>query len=245
MLRIAICDDDLEFLERFEKLIIKSIEPYNTEYAINKFTNGVSMLTIHRQAEFDVIFLDIDMPHDSGLEIAKEFRLSNSIVYIIFVTNHMKYVYDSFDVQPFNYIVKSGNCDFEHKLNSVVKLLFNHMKQNQTILLEDSRFGSISVAYRDIKFIESKQHYCVFHIMSRKTNRTAYRIRKNISDLETELNYYDFVRVHKKFIVNLSYMISIDKNNRYVNLKDGTGISMGPVYKKHVEEVFLDYLRKH
>lgn len=245
MFRIAICDDNLEFLDSFEVLVKKYIEPYCNEFSIDKYTNGVSMLAIHRQAPFNVIFLDIDMPIESGLDIAKEFRSSDNRVYIIFVTNHTKYVYDSFEVQPFNYIVKSNNQSFERKLSSVIKSLFNHLKQNQIIILDDSKNGCISVRYNEIKYIESKQHYCVFHINSKKTDKTTYKIRKSISELENELTYYDFVRTHKKFVVNLSYILSIDKNNRFVNFKDGTNLSLGPVYKAEVEKRFFDYLRKH
>ena len=193
MLRIALCDDDMEFLDRFEALIHKCIEPYGKEYQIFKFTNGISMLAVHRQAEFDVVFLDIDMPMDSGISVAREFRESDNIVYIIFVTNHTKYVYDSFDVQPFHFIVKSSKQMFENKLNYVLKLLYNHMKQNQILVLEDSRNGDVSVAYRDIKYIESKAHYCAFHVKPRKGDKTVYRVRKKISELEEELKYYEFV----------------------------------------------------
>ena len=170
---------------------------------------------------------------------------SDSLLYIIFVTNHTKYVYESFNVQPFNYIVKSEKKSFENKLSSVIALLFNHMRQNQTIVLEDNRYGCVSVSFRDIKYIESKQHYCIFHIWHNKTEKSSYRIRKNISDLEQDLEYYNFVRIHKKYIVNLSYLISIDKNNRVVNFKDGTGLNMGPLYKQRTEEKFYNYLRKN
>ncbi len=245
MLRIALCDDDVEFLNRFEVLLKKYIKPFNDDYEISKFTNGRSLLAIHNQAKFDVVFLDIDMPADSGLNVAMEFRESDSLLYIIFVTNHTKYVYESFNVQPFNYIVKSEKKSFENKLSSVIALLFNHMRQNQTIVLEDNRYGCVSVSFRDIKYIESKQHYCIFHIWHNKTEKSSYRIRKNISDLEQDLEYYNFVRIHKKYIVNLSYLISIDKNNRVVNFKDGTGLNMGPLYKQRTEEKFYNYLRKN
>lgn len=246
MLRIALCDDDAVFLERFEKLIEKSLKPYTEDYRIYKYTNGTSLITIHKQAAFDVVFLDIDMPVDSGLAVAREFRESDNMVYIIFVTGHTQYVYDSFDVQPFNYIVKNQKLLFEDKLNSVIKLLFNHMKQNKMIMIEDDKEGNISVAYREIVYIESRQHYCIFHIRSRRTDRTALKVRKSIGDLEQELMEYDFVRVHKKYIVNLSQMISVDKNNRVINLRSNTGIiKLGPTYKNNVEEKFYDYLRKH
>ena len=244
-MRIAICDDDVRFLDQFEKMIVENLEAYTTNYEIYKFTNGASMLAIHKQAEFDVVFLDIDMPSESGLSVAREFRFYYDSVYIVFVTNHSNYVYDSFDVQPFNYIMKSNNQAFEDKLNSVFKLLFNHMKQNKTIIIDDNKLGNISLAYKEIVFIESRKHYCIFHIKSRKTDLTVIKVRKSIGDLEEELEEYDFIRVQKKYIVNLSHVISIDKNNRIVNLRNDVIVKLGPTYKQKAEEEFLNYLRKH
>ena len=244
-MRIAICDDDVRFLDQFEKKIIEKLESYTANYEICKFTNGASMLAIHKQAEFDVVFLDIDMPVESGLSVAREFRNSFDSVYIIFVTNHSNYVYDSFDVQPFNYIMKTNNHAFEDKLNSVFKLLFNHMKQNQTIIIDDNKLGNISLSYKEIVFIESRKHYCIFHIKSHKTAISVIKVRKSIGDLEEELKDYDFIRVQKKYIVNLSHVISMDKNNHIVNLRNDVIVKLGPTYKQKAEVDFLNYLRKH
>jgi DNA-binding LytR/AlgR family response regulator len=242
MIRIAICDDDEYTLNVLKSAIDREFSKHTDDYNVNCYSNGILLLDDNKHTAFDVLFLDIDMPKISGFEIAQQFRDSFLQCFIIFVTSHADLVYRSFDFQPFNFIQKEPAESFDKTLSSVIDKLMEHMKQHKKIVLENDEETAV-VYYHNIIYIESSKHYLKYHIQNKET---PLIIRGSINEMESEISSYDFVRIHRGYIVNLKYIKSIDKKigKVYINY-NGTRkpLAMGASYKENVDKRFTLYLR--
>ena len=162
MLRVAICDDNNVFVNKMSQAVKSEFTRQNNEdIELETYVSSELMFQHHLIKPFDVIFLDIDMPELDGFQLAAKISGSNDC-YIIFVTSHPELVYDSLYFRPLNFITKSNDSFFTDKLHSVVNQLYNEMKQNTTIVLENKEVGRISLQLKNIYYIASSKHYVIY-----------------------------------------------------------------------------------
>lgn len=238
---IAVCDDNVLTLRDIKKNIISCITNYTDKYKIIEFENGRDLLNQHNNSPFDIVFLDIDMPVTTGFDVAKELRNNFSNCYIVFVTSYSEFVYDSFSFQPFNFIRKNCNIPLAESISDVVDKLMKHMKQNERIILEDYDYGKHSIYIRDIVYIESDKHHVIYYTLS---SEHPIRIRNSISECEEKYREYDFVRIHKGYLINLRYLSGIDCHYNEVILgKICKRLPMSKRMKNNVKEKYDQYLR--
>lgn len=240
MLRIAICDDNKSFVEHMAQAVDREFGSQTSEkYEIETYVSSELLLAQHKSKPFDVVFLDIDMPEIDGFQAAGSISSSNDC-YIIFVTSHPELVYDSLYFRPLNFITKGNDSYFTDKLHSVVNQLFNEMKQNKSIVLENKDIGKAVLTIKNIYYIESSKHYVIYY----SEGREPIKVRGNISELEEYYAALDFVRIHKSFLVNLRHIFNLDKNNDEVIFKQGFKLSISKNYKQSVDESLTEYLRR-
>lgn len=240
MIRIAICDDNKAFINYMTKAVKREFATHTTvKFEIESYTSSELFFYHHSIKPFDVVFLDIDMPELDGFQLASKLSVSNNC-YIIFVTSHPELVYDSLYFRPLNFIPKSNDSFFVEKLHNVVNQLFNEMKQNTTIVLENKAVGRVALAIKNIYYIESNKHYVTYY----SEGNQPIKMRENIGELETYLADYDFVRIHKSFLVNLRHIFNLDKSKDEIIFKKGFRLNMSKNYKQLVDEKLTQYLRK-
>lgn len=242
-MRIAICDDDKEMLEYIRKLLYTSISKYTKDFEIVGFRNGKDFLQAYKENEFDIVFLDINIPSDEGFNVAKAVRDSLSKCSIIFMTSYSELVYDCFEYQPFDFIRKDKTENLNKKLQQTVKRLMVQMKMFKKIELENSFSRQIAVPISKIIYLESDKHYINYYI---KGEKEVFRSRDTLRDKEIIFKNYDFVRIHKSYLVNLRYVDLIDKSKDEVGLKDmKKRLPMSRNLKKDVVQKYKNYLGKN
>ncbi|MDE5781296.1 MAG: response regulator, partial [Lachnospiraceae bacterium] len=108
MLQIGVCDDDVQFTSKIEKMIIDIGHQKGILVEIDVFFDGSTLLE-HIQkndVRYDLLFLDIEMQDMNGLEVAKRIRKFDDLVYLIYITAHKNYAVEAYDVHPFQFILK-------------------------------------------------------------------------------------------------------------------------------------------
>lgn len=241
MIKIALCDDNEIFLRRFSVVMSEEFAKCTDDFEIESFTNGIVLMNQHKFEPFDIIFLDIDMPKMTGFDVAKTIRTDFSNSFIIFVTNHSELVYESMDFQPFQFIRKDLNVPLEESVSSVVKKLMKHLKQNDKVILEDDYFGRHAVYIRDIIYVESDKHYINYHIMNMSE---PIKMRGSINDCEEKYSRYNFVRIHRRYLINLKYISDYDYHNDKILLgKIEKELPMSKMMRKEIDEKYTLYLR--
>lgn len=241
MIRIGICDDNSVMLNNLKNVISSAFAAYTSDFETATFDRGAMLINSHKQEPFHVIFLDIDMPEITGFDVAKTLRDEFSNCFIIFVSSHSELIYESMDFQPFHFIKKNSDEPLSSSADRIVKKLMKHMKQNEKVILEDDISGRHAVYIHNIIYLESDKHYVKYYI---KNFTEPVKMRENISDCEKKYSYYDFVRIHKRYIINLKYLSFFDNTNNEIRLGIiNKKLAMSRNYKKDVDEKYTLYLR--
>ena len=241
MIRIAICDDNNIFIKDFKNLVDFVFSSHGLNTVISDFFSGNLLLNHQRQRPFDIIFLDIDMPKINGFDIALALKEEKSETLFVFVTNHNELVYDSFAFQPLNFITKGNKEIMQQRLNTVVSQIKEHLLQQKSIILENDLIGKQAVSISDVIYIESSRHNVIYYI---KNYPESIEVPGSISALENEYSKLGFVRIHKRYLVNMRHLFNVNISKEYVEFKDHTRLPASRNYKHKADEEFTLYLRK-
>ena len=114
MINIAICDDEVYMLNLLTEKVLGFFKQENMEITIFRFQNGEALLDYDKK--LDIVFLDIQMGEPDGLETAKELRGRGYGGFLIFITVLQEYVFNAFEVQAFDYLVKLSLNDADREL---------------------------------------------------------------------------------------------------------------------------------
>ena len=228
-IKIAVCDDEKNIRDYICSLVRKQgVECEITEYA----TAEDYLLA---GAEHDLLFLDVELkgPDSSldGMEMAKRIRGMEDIrqPIIIFVTGYEKYVYDAFDVGAFQYLLKPID---EGRFAEIFQRAAQQTGQGKRVLMIQYGNTGKTIPLGDIYYMESQNHKIAVHM---KDGVLEYYAK--MSDLEAELQG-QFCRVHKGYLVNLSYVDEYNKTE--VTLTNGDKLLIS---KYKYEDFVKAYLR--
>ncbi len=149
---------------------------------ISIYSSGTELLEGIKAKKIDVIFLDIDMPMMSGLNIADEMMHILPDVSLIFVTNRADLVFDALRCNPFKFIRKS-HLD-EELADAIKSVIEKVVKEDFTLLLEDGK-QTVSLSLHEINYLESIKHYVYIY-----TDVNEYKLRLKLSECKEKINDY-------------------------------------------------------
>lgn len=210
MLNIAICDDDDNFLGIEKTIISQYMDSKKLEHHIEQFHSGQALIDLGQNVDsYSLILLDVEMEILSGLETARKIR-EYSQVPIAFVTAYISYSLEGYKVNATRYILKEMDS-FHVGLCECLDTIFN---QNDTITLNtftmNFREGKKEISIKDLIYIESRRHYCYFHIQKGEKVK-IYSKRDKLDEIEKHLNNENLLRIHKSCLVNLSFVSDIKR----------------------------------
>lgn len=230
-MNIAICDDDIEFCTTLKRQLTDCLQ-YND--IIDIYYSGEMFLTGCKKCNYDAVFLDLYMGGMTGFETAEKLAHCRKETNIIFLTSNDLMVYDSFEYQPFYFLRKA---QYQQVLPKVISKLKGKLKQNGIVQF-DIYGSSESIAVSSIIYIQSDNHYIIIH-----TNKYDYEIRNTLSQMEKQLLSYDFVKIHKKYIVNLKYIKRIHIAEEKILLDNGVELEISRRNKTNVLKKNKEYKR--
>ncbi len=203
-MRIAICEDEKVIAENLADTVEDFFKSIDIECDINSFFDAETFLNCEEL--YDLLFLDCQLPDMNGIDLAKKMREKEDKTEIIFLTAYPDYVYESFEVSPFRYILKTEN--YEDIIKALKSFVATHIKKRYIGVPTSGRDNLISLD--DIVYIESCGKYSIVRL----SDNRYYKSTKSISDYEEEINkeYNSFCRTHRSFIVNMKYIKRVEKN---------------------------------
>lgn len=239
MLRIAICDDVKEMVGILQGMVEEEAKKLSEPYEIQGFTQGSALVEIHEKKPFQIIFLDISMPGMSGFEAAQRLDYDGGYPCLVFVTSREEPVFESFDYRPFHFVRKR---DMECMRKDVVRV-FEKMKQYR---LEETEFilelpchRKRSIRCRDILYLLSDGNYMIYVLK----NGENIKVRGTMRKAQLLLEDYHFVRIHKRILVNMSCIQTIDTVKNEVYGGQTGYLEIGRNYKRSVLEKYFEYTR--
>ena len=236
MMKIAICDDEANIRAYLTSLI--RAQPCPCE--IVEYTSAGDCLADHR--EIDLLFLDIELAPSGpdGMALARKIRerTSGTQPVIVFVTGYERYVFDAFDVGAFQYLLKPVDEEkFAQVFARAVKQVMADRETPQrgrVLTLQSANTGK-AIPLDSIYYIESSDHKVVLHL---RNGEFAYYAK--IRDLELELQD-QFFRIHKGYLVNLSYVDGYSKTE--VTLTNGERLLLSKYKYQDFVKAYLQFLK--
>ena len=217
-----------------KELLARYVNNVSSLQLAGEFSTALDALTFLQQNEVDVIFLDIQMPHLSGIEFAKALR---NPPYIIFTTAFSEYAVQGFDLDAIDYLLKP--IQFERFLKAVNKLfqqsgmklqqqgsVENVSGKNQSYLYFRVDRKMVKVMLDEILYVEGMGNYVKI-----VTTTDSIITKNTITAMEAMLARNTFLRIHKSFIVSKKKIKSFDGELIQIGSSE---LPIGKLYKNSV-----------
>ena len=233
MYKFALVDDEIVFLKILDQKLSNILFEKHIEYHLSSFNQPTSFLKTLSQENYDIVFLDIDMPNENGIDIARRLRNIDHPPVVIFVTSKEKYMRDAFGMNVFAFIVKEK---MNEELAPIMTDCLTYMGKNKGLILKTNQglhrfyFNDIICVYSEDRKIQLITHLEVFQIY-----------QETLGSIIQKLNHPQFVSPNRGSIVNLRYVSHTKKGCITLEHTDHKEyISRERV--KEFDRIFTDYV---
>lgn len=246
MVKIGIVDDEKEARERLRKEIGRFAAEYHMEFEVCEFDSAASYLS-GKSDICDILYLDIDMPQMSGMELAEKIRETDAELILIFCTNLQQFALNGYSVSALGFLVKPVQWySFRLYLDRTLKVLRKRAGQAEnprpeSIVVKD---GAVSRVIRtaDIKYVEVRQHYLLYNVEDKATRqKTVIKTRGTMQDATALLSACGFARCSSSFLVNLSCITAVSRMDLHIGQET---VPIGRAYKDLFVREFSKSLAK-
>jgi len=236
LIHIAICDDSKQERQILAALFKRYQELHATPLQIHIFQNGFSLLdAIDQGKRFDITILDILMPGENGIEIARNIRASGTDTEIIFLTSSPEYAVDSYEVKAQNYLLKPVT---EEKFFASIDFILAELDEKDTasfiIYTTEKQYSRIRVS--SLVYGEVTHRTITLHL----ADQTMISAVMTFTEFQDILKAYpDFIYPHRSYAVNMNYIQYVTKSD--IILTDGQKIPLSRNNYTKISEQFLNF----
>ena len=235
-MKLAVCDDNREELEKISSILECAFGKSQPNFQIRIFQNGFSLLDAIDCGEvFDVVLLDILMPGENGIAIAREIRNYHAGMEIIFLTSSPEYAVESYEVRANNYLLKPVN---EERLLAAVQRCLDGMEQKRAagFIVHSTTNQYARILYAHLMYGEAMRKSVGLHLSDQTVVSSAMTFTELSGRLEGNP---DFVKVHRSYIVNMQYIANITRTE--IVLLNGEKIPVSKSRYAEVSQTFFNF----
>jgi DNA-binding LytR/AlgR family response regulator len=230
MFNIAVVEDNDQDAKAITTSLTRYAAKNQLEFQITRFSDGLKLINTYK-SNFDLIFMDIEMPHMSGMEAAKALRRIDYGVTLVFVTNMAQYAVEGYAVEAFDYILKPVNdYALELKLKRIMSHVGSAVRERIVIRTEGETIG---LQLRKIYYVEVDGHYLNWH-----TRNQVCRSLGTLKSIDQQLpeSYCAISRWH---VVNMQYVRSVVGDEVLV---EDEKLRIGRSYKQKFLHAYAEYM---
>lgn len=220
-----------------ETSIKKYLQEIHQIAEVTAYQSGEFLLyEIQEGLFFDLIFIDIEMPGKSGMDITKIIKGISPETLVVFITSHTEFAIESYELSVFRYIPKDRIKD---KLYTALKdavSYINIQKDKSYLLVTPTRYERIS--YDSIFYVKKENKNTIF-----ATSRGETYVRKTLNQVYEELDDKQFVYIDRSYVVNLMQIVTLTESE--VILKNGVVLYASKKRLKELRNILTDFWGEH
>ena len=224
--KIAICDDEIVFLEQLYNRVEQIMSRYNYPCEIIDFGDSHDFTQYCKKNIVDIILADIDIPDKDGFTAIKELQEQQPDIAVIFVSAHEELAYQSFYYNPFQFVSKADLARLDDILIDLIRKLKRRREQKDIIHIEaDDNIIDINV--NEVMYLKSNRNYIVAY---NENENALLKFRGILKNIYAQLSEYGFIYTHKSYIINCRFIQNFERkkvvlaNNREVKGTRNTDI---------------------
>lgn len=229
-MRIAVCDDSRQMREQ----VGACINAFDVEYEVVEFEDGSGL--VGSKEQFDLVFLDIEMPILDGMSAAKKLREQKNDVPIVFLTSHDEMVYNAFKVKAFRFLRKP--VDYK-EVHDVLCAIEEEMSHTEKIMITQKR-KVWELPLKKVLYLEAYGDGTYIY----DTWGNVYESSEQLKVWEGKLQNKYFYRIHKSFLIALEHVRGVENDI----VKIGESKVSLKIARRNVGEfkkAYLEYIDKH
>ena len=235
-MRIAVCDDNVKFLQELSRLLNVYVDENSSNVEYKTFTNPLELVGQMEQGfHYDVIFLDICMPGINGIQCAKDIRIYDNFVKIVFLTTSTEYAVESYSVKAYDYLLKP--IDRERLFSILKQVEKENYKKERNIFVLKSKTGITKISLEKLEYCEVINRKVVFHLV----NGEEYECSLRMNELEEKLMTFGcFMRPHRSFLVNIYFIRTLTTHN--IVMENGVQIPVPREKYAIIKQMYMEYV---
>lgn len=240
-MNIVIVEDCKEHSEIIKTYIEEWSVAVDKKVSVTHYENGEKFL-FHNEdtSRIDVVFLDIQMPGISGVELARKLRSNNKELSIVFTTGIDDYMEEGYELEATHYLRKPVSAE---KVRLCLDKVSRKVRQKEEYLVLNRGEDILKVAYSGIWWLSAMGHNTILGIEDNDGNVKRIDARNSIGEMEKQLlSKGSFQKTHRSYIVNFTHVSSITKNEVVMDNKDKIPLSRR-MYQQ-VNDAFIRFYAK-
>lgn len=235
-INIAICDNEAITLNNITTSIEGFMKDNSYKGEVDSFLDGYSLLNKIENNEryYEIYILDIEMSLINGFDLSRKIRKIQKDALIIFFTESDIWMPEAFDVQAFNYILKSSKID---KLVEALKKAIDYIEERKTIFYFKQGRNLISIPYKKIYYFESEKRKAKVIL-----NDKEYSYYDKLDKIQNEVSKDIFVRIHTSFLINMEHIQKSDGKN--IIFDNNLTVPISQKYVNSFNVSFMEFIKK-
>ncbi|MEL1136559.1 LytTR family DNA-binding domain-containing protein [Desulfitobacterium sp. THU1] len=233
-MKIAVCDDDLQELDRISSLLDTYLKDTKAGLIYKTFHNATELLSTMSISDYDLLLLDILMPGMTGMEAAHEIRGFDTEVKIVFLTSSPEFAVESYAVKSYDYILKPVSKD---KLFSILDSVIAEEQKPLEGLTVKTQSGLTRILFSKLAFVEVMNKKLYFNM----ADGSVREVSSPLVDIEDQLlSRPEFVKVQRSYIVNLWQVAELGAKELITHA--GKTVPISRLLYRKVREAYMKHL---
>ncbi len=231
MIRVAVVDDSAGAKQGMADFLQKYQEKHGVQFQTSFFEDGADFVENY-QPVYDLIFLDVEMPKKDGMTAAREIRMVDPDVTMVFITRVVQYAIKGYEVRAMDFLVKPVNyAAFELRMDS----LLSHLRRpEEKFLLITTKESVCKIPVSRLIYVEVIKHKIIYH-----TEMGDYETSETLKGVEEKLENEPFKRCDNCFLVNLKFVTKVGQKELTAG---GQQLKISRPRRKEFLEALSDYI---
>ncbi len=240
LFNIAICDDELSFLEYLYQHVEDCLSKYNYTYEIVDFLDSNEFIQYCRRNIADIVLVDIDMPKKDGFQAIKELQEKQPDLAVIFVSAHEELAYQSFKYNPFQFVSKADLDRLEEVLLYTVRKIEQRKTQKDIVHIMSGN-SMIDINVKEVMYLQSDKNYVTAFD---RHECALFKFRGMLKNIYTKLSEHGFLFIHKRYIVNCRFIKLLTRGKVVMSNDRELTISRNSETRSQVQALYGKFMRE-